>query len=139
MNWPQPLTLHQRPQLKSNANDDPKSPLWSKLFHLYHFKQDEFLPHYHQRSDSESTFPAMKRLFGEILRSTGSRDRFGRCLTLSFPSRGVKPLRRVMARKGTAWQVMAGSKPLPSPPKRVGLLSNTAKNDESRSEAALSH
>ncbi|HXA16149.1 MAG TPA: hypothetical protein VN380_04115 [Thermoanaerobaculia bacterium] len=69
MNWPQPLTLHQRPQLKSNANDDPKSPLWSKMFHLYHFKQDEFLPHYHQRSNSESSFSAIKRLFGEILRS----------------------------------------------------------------------
>jgi transposase len=54
---------------KSNAHDDPKSPLWSKMFHLYHFKQDEFLPHYHKRSNSESTFSAIKRLFGETLRS----------------------------------------------------------------------
>jgi transposase len=49
--------------------DNAKAPLWSKLFHLYHFKQDEFLPHYHQWSNSESTFSAIKRLFGEILRS----------------------------------------------------------------------
>jgi transposase len=54
---------------KSNAQNDPKSPLWSKLFHLYHFKQDEFLPHYHQRSNSESAFSAIKRLFGETLRN----------------------------------------------------------------------
>ena len=56
---------------KVNMVDDPKSPLWSKLFHLYHFQKDEFLPHYHQRSNSESTFSAIKRLFGEILRSKG--------------------------------------------------------------------
>jgi transposase len=56
---------------RSNLHDDPKSPLWSKMFHLYHFKQDEFLPRYHQRSNSESSFSAIKRLFGEILRSKG--------------------------------------------------------------------
>ncbi|HXH41116.1 MAG TPA: transposase [Thermoanaerobaculia bacterium] len=54
---------------KHNMVDHPKSALWTKLFHLYHFKQDEFLPHYHQRSNSESSFSAIKRLFGEILRS----------------------------------------------------------------------
>ena len=54
---------------RSNLHDDPKSPLWSKMFHLYKYRQDEFLPHYHQRSNSESSFSAIKRLFGETLRS----------------------------------------------------------------------
>ena len=54
---------------RANLHDDPKSSLWSKMFHLYKYRQDEFLPHYHQRSNSESTFSAIKRLFGEILRS----------------------------------------------------------------------
>jgi transposase len=54
---------------KSNMVDHPKSPLWTKLYHLYNFKQDEFLLHYHQRSNSESAFSALKRLFGETLRS----------------------------------------------------------------------
>jgi hypothetical protein len=39
------------------------------MFHLYKYRQDEFLPHYHQRSNSESTFSAIKRLFGETLRN----------------------------------------------------------------------
>lgn len=56
---------------KVNMVDHPKSAIWTKLFHLYHFKQDEFLPHYHQRSNSESTFSAMKRLFSDTLRSKG--------------------------------------------------------------------
>lgn len=54
---------------KVNSQDDPTSPLWSKLYHFYHFKIDEFLPHYHKRSNSESTFSAMKRVLGDTLRS----------------------------------------------------------------------
>lgn len=56
---------------KSNANDDPKSPLWSKLYHLYHYRVDEFLPLYHRRSNVESTFSALKRVLGDTLRSKG--------------------------------------------------------------------
>lgn len=54
---------------KSNAVDDKKCPAWSKLFHLYSYRVDEFLPHYHQRSNSESTFSMMKRVFTDTLRS----------------------------------------------------------------------
>jgi transposase len=54
---------------KNPAYDDPKSPLWSKLYHLYHYRIDEFLVHYHQRSNSESTFSMMKRVFTDTLRS----------------------------------------------------------------------
>ncbi|MGZ5440929.1 MAG: transposase [Thermoanaerobaculia bacterium] len=56
---------------KNPAYDDPTSPLWSKLFHLYHFRNDEFLPHYHRRSNSESTFSMLKRVFTDTLRSKG--------------------------------------------------------------------
>jgi len=55
--------------LKDNVRDDPKSPAWSKLFHLYSYRIDEFMPHYHRRSNVESTFSAMKRLFGDTLMS----------------------------------------------------------------------
>ena len=56
---------------KNPAYDDPKSPLWSKLYHLYHFRIDEFLPFYHRRSNAESTFSMMKRVFTDTLRSRG--------------------------------------------------------------------
>lgn len=54
---------------RSNSKDDPSSPLWSKLFHLYNYRVDEFLPHYHRRSNAESTFSMMKRVFTDTLRS----------------------------------------------------------------------
>lgn len=55
--------------MKPNYNDDPKVPAWSKLYRLYQFKREEFLEHYHQRSNAESAFSSMKRKFGDFIRS----------------------------------------------------------------------
>jgi transposase len=43
--------------------------LFQKMFHFYQFNRDEFLARYHQRSNVESTFSAIKRRFGDYLRS----------------------------------------------------------------------
>ena len=53
---------------KSNSQGDG-SAAWRRMFHLYNFKREEFLQHYHQRSNVESTFSAMKRKFGANVRS----------------------------------------------------------------------
>lgn len=47
----------------------PTTAAWAKLFHLYSYRRDEFLAHYHVRSNAESTFSSMKRVFGDTLRS----------------------------------------------------------------------
>jgi hypothetical protein len=39
------------------------------LFHYYQFRREEFLKHYHQRSNVESTFSAVKRKFGDAVRA----------------------------------------------------------------------
>lgn len=54
---------------RSNAVDYPSSPAWTKLFHLYKYRNDDFLAFYHKRSNAESTFSAIKRVLGETLRS----------------------------------------------------------------------
>jgi transposase len=54
---------------KSNAIDDPKCPAWSKLFHLFSYRSEEFMEHYHKRSNAESAFSSLKRLFSDNLRS----------------------------------------------------------------------
>jgi transposase len=53
---------------KSNSKGEG-SEHWRKLWHVYNFERDRFLRHYHQRSNSESTFSAIKRLYGGHLRS----------------------------------------------------------------------
>jgi transposase len=42
---------------------------FEKAFHYFQFKQEEYLQHYHKRSNVESTFSAIKRKFGDNVRS----------------------------------------------------------------------
>jgi transposase len=54
---------------KTNAVSNPDSPMWNRLFHFFSFHRDQFLPAYHQRSNIEATFSAIKRKFGDTIRS----------------------------------------------------------------------
>lgn len=54
---------------KINSTGNSDSPLWNKLHAFFTFKRDEFLPHYHKRSNVESTFSMVKRVIGDTLRS----------------------------------------------------------------------
>jgi transposase len=42
---------------------------FGQMFHYFMFKREQFLMHYHKRSNVESTFSMMKRKFGDSLRS----------------------------------------------------------------------
>jgi transposase len=42
---------------------------YGKAFHYFQFKADEYMEHYHRRSNVESTFSAIKRKFGDAVRS----------------------------------------------------------------------
>ena len=43
--------------------------VWSKMFHYFSFKKDEYLAHYHKRSNIESTISMIKAKFGDSVRS----------------------------------------------------------------------
>lgn len=43
--------------------------MFEKMFHYFQFRREEFLQHYHKRSNAESTFSAIKRKFGDSVRS----------------------------------------------------------------------
>ncbi len=53
---------------KSNnkANGDS---IWDRLFHYYQYRREEFLKHYHARSNAESTFGMLKAKFRDHVRS----------------------------------------------------------------------
>lgn len=42
---------------------------FEKMFHFFSYKKDEYLRHYHKRSNVESTFSMIKRKFGDAVRS----------------------------------------------------------------------
>jgi transposase len=48
---------------------EPKSQLWTRMYHFYSLHRAEFLQHYHKRSNVETTFHMIKSKFGQRLRS----------------------------------------------------------------------
>ena len=54
---------------KSDAVGTSDSPMWNRLFHFFHLHRAEFLATYHERSNAESAFSAMKRKFSDNVRS----------------------------------------------------------------------
>jgi Transposase DDE domain/SWIM zinc finger len=53
---------------KANSRGTGKSDAWRRLWHMFGARNDEFLAHYHQRSNVESTFSMVKRKFGASVR-----------------------------------------------------------------------
>jgi transposase len=54
---------------KSNSLAGEAGSLWEKMFHYYNLHREEFLKHYHQRSNAESTFSMVKAKFRDHVRS----------------------------------------------------------------------
>jgi transposase len=48
---------------------EPKSQVWTRMYHFYSLHRGEFLQHYHKRSNVETTFHVVKSKFGQRLRS----------------------------------------------------------------------
>src|SRR5262249_35562903 len=45
--------------------------LYEKMFHYFSLQREEYLAHYHRRSNVESVFSMVKRKFGDSVRSKG--------------------------------------------------------------------
>ena len=58
------------PYIPFKSNSQGEGPAaWRRMWHLFSYKREEFLGHYHQRSNVETTFSAIKRLFGGSVRA----------------------------------------------------------------------
>ncbi|MCK5112236.1 MAG: transposase [Thermoplasmatales archaeon] len=57
------------PFKKNATGKSVRSALWKKTFHYFQLHKEEFLEHYHKRSNVESTFAAIKKKFGESVKS----------------------------------------------------------------------
>ncbi|HWA97463.1 MAG TPA: transposase, partial [Pirellulales bacterium] len=54
---------------KDKIHHARRGGLWAKMFHYFHLRRDEFLSHYHKRSNAESTFSMIKAKFRDHVRS----------------------------------------------------------------------
>lgn len=58
------------PYIPFKSNSQGEGPeAWRRMWHFFNYRRDEFLAHYHQRSNVESAFSMMKRKFGASVRS----------------------------------------------------------------------
>jgi transposase len=53
---------------KVNSQEDGPA-LWQRMFHYFNFRREEFLQHYHKRSNIESTFSMIKAKFRDHVRA----------------------------------------------------------------------
>jgi transposase len=54
---------------KSNSQPGEAGSLWERMYFYYQFRREDFLQHYHQRSNVESTFSMVKAKFRDHVRS----------------------------------------------------------------------
>lgn len=54
---------------KSNSQPGEPDSLWGRMYGYFQFRRQEFLQHYHQRSNAESAFSMVKAKFGDSVRS----------------------------------------------------------------------
>jgi transposase len=54
---------------KSNSKGTGRTDAWRRLWHMFEAQNDQFLAHYHKRSNVESTFSMIKRKFGASVRA----------------------------------------------------------------------
>ena len=55
---------------KSNSTGSArKKKIWKKMYHFFMFNNEEFMAHYHKRSNVETTFHMIKTKFGDAVRS----------------------------------------------------------------------
>lgn len=45
------------------------SPIWKKMYYCFQLRNDEFMSHYHKRSNAETVFHIIKMKFGDKIRS----------------------------------------------------------------------
>lgn len=57
---------------QSSYTKGSKGRLWRKMFHYFQLNQEDFLEHYHSRSNVESTFNMIKAKFSDLVRSKDS-------------------------------------------------------------------
>jgi transposase len=54
---------------KCNSHPGEPGSLWNKMYGYYQYRREEFLKHYHLRSNAESTFSMLKAKMGDGVRS----------------------------------------------------------------------
>jgi transposase len=54
---------------KSNTVDPTEAGAWARMYHLFMYRREQYMEHYHKRSNIETAYSMIKGKFGSALRS----------------------------------------------------------------------
>ena len=54
---------------KNNSQGSGNGMIWKKMYHYFQLKNEEFLEHFHKRSNVETSVHIIKSKFGDSVRS----------------------------------------------------------------------
>ena len=65
---------------KSNTVEPTEAGMWTKMHHLFMYRREAFMEHYHKRSNIETAFSMIKGKFGSALRSKSDTGQINEAL-----------------------------------------------------------
>jgi len=65
---------------KSNTLEPTEAGAWARMYHLFMYKREEYMEHYHKRSNIETAFSMIKGKFGSALRSKSDTGQINEAL-----------------------------------------------------------
>jgi transposase len=65
---------------KSNTLEPTEAGMWARTYHLFMYKREEYMAHYHKRSNIETTYSMIKGKFGSHLRSKSDTGQINEAL-----------------------------------------------------------
>jgi hypothetical protein len=54
---------------KSNTVEPTEAGMWARMYHLFMYRRERYMEHYHKRSNIETAYSMIKGKFGSALRS----------------------------------------------------------------------
>lgn len=65
---------------KSNTLEPTEAGMWARMYHLFMYKREEYMEHYHKRSNIETAYSMIKGKFGSALRSKSDTGQINEAL-----------------------------------------------------------
>jgi hypothetical protein len=65
---------------KSNTLPPAEDSTWARMYHLFMYRREEYMAHYHKRSNIETAYSMIKGKFGSALRSKSDTGQINEAL-----------------------------------------------------------
>jgi transposase len=65
---------------KSNTLEPTEAGMWARMYHLFMYNREEYMEHYHKRSNIETAYSMIKGKFGSALRSQSDTGQINEAL-----------------------------------------------------------